>query len=154
MMEKCVVCRGPAEASQTGTISAHALSRSLNYAEILMTLVPLTTYLRMYRKRTGFTHEELAFLCGAMCGSSIARHEKGVRLPKLRTVLMYECILQASVRELYAGLFHEALASVRTRATGLCASLERRPPSSVRDHKIAMLKELLTQIGEVTSSPA
>ena len=153
-MGECVASRRRAETSQTGMISAHARARPLSYAEMLMTLVPLTTYLRMYRKRTGFTHEELAFLCGAMCGSSIARHEKGARLLKLRTALMYECILQASVRELYAGLFHEALESVKTRATGLRASLERRPPSSGRDHKIAMLQELLTQIGEVTSSPA
>ena len=152
-MRECVARHSPLRPGPTGTISAHVLSRSLGYAEMLMTLVPLTTYLRMYRKRTGFTHEELAFLCGAMYGSTVARHEKGVRLPKLRTALMYECILQASVRELYAGLFHEALDSVKTRAAGLCASLERRPPSSGRDHKIAALQELLTQIGEVTSSP-
>jgi DNA-binding XRE family transcriptional regulator len=114
-----------------------------------MTIVPLNTYLRMYRKRAGFTHEELAFLCGAMCGSSVARHEQGSQLPVLRTALMYEFILQGSVRELYAGLFHDARRAVCVRARGLCASLERKPQSADRDHKIAMLRQLLTEGAEV-----
>jgi DNA-binding XRE family transcriptional regulator len=107
-----------------------------------MTIVPLNTYLRMYRKRTGFTHEELAFLCGAMCGSSIARHEQGSQLPVLRTALMYEFILQAPIRELYAGLFHDARGAVQVRMRGLCASLERKPRTAERDHKIAILRAI------------
>ena len=111
-----------------------------------MTIVPLSTYLRMYRKRTGFTHDEIAFLCGAMCGRSVARHERGRQLPMLRTALMYEFILQASVRELYEGIFQDVRAAVRARAKGLCASLERRPRSADRDRKIAVLKTLLNEI--------
>jgi len=119
-----------------------------------MTIVPLTTYLRMYRKRAGLTHDEIAFLCGAMSGTSFTRHESAERLPALRTALMYEFILQASVRELYEGLFHDARASVRVRARGLCASLERRPPSPERDHKIAILRALLVEVSELTSDAA
>jgi DNA-binding XRE family transcriptional regulator len=111
-----------------------------------MRIAPLNTYLRMYRKRMGFTHEELAFLCGAMCGSSISRHEHGAQLPVLRTALMYEFILQASVRELYAGVFHDARDTVTARAKGLCASLERKPRSAERDHKIAVLHALLREV--------
>ena len=115
-----------------------------------MTLVPLTTYLRMFRKRTGFTHEEVAFLCGGMCGSSISRHERGAQLPMLKTALMYEFILQTSVRDLYVGLFHDARSSVRERADGLRASLARRRKTAARDHKIAVLKALLEETAEVT----
>jgi DNA-binding XRE family transcriptional regulator len=118
-----------------------------------MTIVPLNTYLRMYRKRTGFTHEELAFLCGAMCGSSIARHEQGSQLPVLRTALMYEFILRAPIRDLYAGLSHDACVAVRVRARGLRASLEKRRQTAERDHKIAILQALLGDFPEVTSSP-
>lgn len=119
-----------------------------------MTIIPLETYLRMYRKRTGFTHDEIAFLCGAMSGSSIARHESGERLPVLRTALMYEFILQATVRELYEGVFHDARGAVRARAKGLCASLERKPKSAERDHKIGILRALLDEIPDITSSAA
>jgi len=118
-----------------------------------MTIAPLSTYIRMYRKRTGFTHDEIAFLCGAMCGSSIARHESGERLPVLKTALMYEFILKASVRDLYEGVFHDVCGAVRARAKGLCASLERKPKSPERDHKIAVLRALLDEIPDV-SSPA
>lgn len=114
-----------------------------------MTLVPLTTYLRMFRKRTGFTHEEVAFLCGGMCGSSISRHERGKQLPMLKTALMYEFILQTSVRDLYVGLFHDARASVRERAGGLCASLGRRRKTASRDHKIAVLRALLEEAADI-----
>ena len=119
-----------------------------------MTIVPLSTYIRMYRKRTGFTHDEIGFLCGSMCGSSIARHESGERLPVLKTALMYEFILNASVRELYEGVFHDVRAAVRARAKGLCASLERKPKSVERDHKIAILQTLLDELPDVTSSAA
>lgn len=115
-------------------------------------MVPLSTYIRMYRKRTGFTHDEVAFLCGAMCGSSISRHESGERLPVLRTALMYEFILNASVRELYEGVFHEIRGAVRARAQGLCASLERKPRNAERDHKIAVLRALLDEMPAVRSS--
>jgi len=114
-----------------------------------MTMVPLATYIRMYRKRTGFTHDEIAFLCGAMCGSSISRHESGERLPVLKTALMYEFILQASVRELYEGVFHDVCRVVRARAEALCASLERKPKSPDREHKIAVLRALLSEIPEI-----
>src|SRR5258708_26370160 len=77
-----------------------------------MTVVPPDNYLQMYRKRTGLTHEESAFLCGAMCGTSVSRHEKGDRLPMLKTALMYEFILQASLCEFYAGVFHDVRADL------------------------------------------
>lgn len=119
-----------------------------------MTILPLETYLRMYRKRTGLTHDEIAFLCGAMCGSSISRHESGERLPVLRKALMYEFILQATVRDLYEGVFHDARDAVRARAKGLCASLERKRKTPERDHKIAVLRALLDEIPEITSPAA
>ena len=115
-----------------------------------MTILPLDSYIRMYRKQTGLTHDEIAFLCGAMCGSSVARHETGERLPVLRTALMYEFILGATISELYEGLFHDARKAVRDRARGLCASLERKPKTPERDHKIAVLRALLEEIPEVT----
>src|SRR3954470_17020249 len=113
-----------------------------------MRMNALRSYLQMHRKRLGFTHDEIAFLCGAMCGSSVARHEKGVRLPMLRTALMYEFILGASVKELYEGVFHEARDAVQTRAKGLIASLQRRRQSADRDRKLAVLQMLLADLGE------
>src|SRR4051812_41167830 len=98
-----------------------------------MTIVPLQTYLRTHRKRTGFTHDEVAFLIGGMCGTNVSRHESAKRFPALRTVLMYEFIFDATVRELYEGLFCEMQGRVQTRARGLLASLGKTPQSALRD---------------------
>src|SRR5579862_6973738 len=97
-----------------------------------MTIVPLTTYIKMYRKRTGLTHEEVAFLLGSMSGTSVSRHEQAQRVPILHTALKYEIILNASVRDLYEGLFAEVRETVQARARGLCASLERQRSTRIR----------------------
>jgi transcriptional regulator with XRE-family HTH domain len=116
-----------------------------------MTIVPFKTYLRTYRKRAGLTHEEVAFLCGAMCGTSVSRHERGVRLPLLRTALTYEIVLGVSVRELYEGLFREAIGTVQTRAAGLYRSIEREPENATRDLKLRHLKALISELGTFQS---
>ena len=114
-----------------------------------MTIVPLKTYLRTHRKRTGFTHDEVAFLLGGMCGANVARHEKAKRLPALRTVLMYEFIFDVTVRELYEGVFHEMRIRVRGRARGLLSSLSKSPQSALRDQKMETLRRLLDAETEV-----
>jgi hypothetical protein len=63
---------------------------------------------------------------------------------------MYEAILGATVRDIYRGLFAEANDTVRARARGLCASLERGPKTLRRDRKIAILKTIINE--EVTST--
>src|SRR5688572_24742296 len=103
---------------------------------------PLTTYLRTYRKRTGFSQEEVAFLLGTMSGTAVSRHEKGGRMPILATALAYEIVLGVSIRELYEGAFCDAQLRVQTRARGLYRSLERRPRSTVGDRKIAVLQQI------------
>ena len=138
----------------SGRIDYPAFIDILSYPRTPMTIIPLDSYLRRYRKQTGFTHDEIAFLCGAMCGENVGRHESGKRLPILKTALMYEFILKASVREIYEGIFYDARDIVRERAKGLRASLERKPKTPERDHKIAVLRALLDEIPEIISDAA
>lgn len=107
-----------------------------------MTIVPLHTYLKTYRKQSGLNHSEIAFLVGGMSGSSYSRHEKAHRLPVLRTALMYEFIFGVTVRGLYEGVFHEVRGRVAARARGLVASLERQPQSAERDRKLNVVRRL------------
>jgi transcriptional regulator with XRE-family HTH domain len=106
---------------------------------------PLSTYLRTFRKRTCLSQEDVAFLLGSMCGSSVSRHEKGKRIPLLSTLLGYAFILGADVPALYEGAFQDVQTVVRQRAMGLCRSLERKPQTSRRARKIAVLKQLLSE---------
>ena len=116
-----------------------------------MTNAPFTTYLRTFRKRAGLTHEEVAFLCGGMSGTSVSRHERGVRFPLLRTALAYEMILGVSVRELYEGLCHEAIRTVQARAAALYRSLERQPESARRNHKLRHMTALIRELARFQS---
>lgn len=97
----------------------------------------------MYRLRTGFSHDDIAFLLGAMCGSNVCRHEQGQRIPSLRTLLAYEIVLGASPRELFEGVFHEVQELVVERARGLHNYIKRRPRAPRRRHRLATLQSLL-----------
>ncbi|MEQ1854887.1 MAG: helix-turn-helix transcriptional regulator, partial [Longimicrobiales bacterium] len=110
-----------------------------------MTHKPLRTYLRTFRRRTCLSQDEVAFLLGSMCGTSVSRHERGTRIPLLETVLGYAFILGAEVPALYKGVSRDVQLVVRNRARGLCRNLERQPQGARRDRKIAVLKELLAE---------
>ena len=112
---------------------------------------PLKTYLRTHRLRSCFTQDEVAFLLGAMCGASVQRHESGDRLPYLKTALSYAFIFGADVRVLYEGVYVEAQGTVKQRARGLLAGLQRKPANSLRDQKIAILTRLLADAEPSTS---
>lgn len=108
-----------------------------------MTIVSLATYLKMYRKRTGLTHEEVAFLIGAKGGSTISRHESGGRLPDLQAAIAYELIFGVPLGEMYAGVFADAMALLRERAIGMRLSLTQLPQNALRDRKITALTQII-----------
>ena len=74
---------------------------------------PLATYLKTYRKRTGLSQEDVAFLLGALYGTHVSRHELNEVTPNLHNVLMYECVLGATVRELFEGKYEELRQEMR-----------------------------------------
>lgn len=110
-----------------------------------MTHKLLKTYLRMFRKRTCLSQDEVAFLLGSICGTSVSRHERGHRLPLLETVLGYAFILGADIPALYEGLSRDVQIEIRKRAESLRQTLGRQPQTSYRDHKIAILKKLMAE---------
>ena len=113
-----------------------------------MSHAPLTTYLRMYRRRTGLSQEDVSYLLGLVCGTNVSRHEVGGRIPVLETALAYEVIFQASIRDLYEGDFRRVGRLIRRRAEGLSAFLARKPKTAQRDQKIMFLQGLISGDGE------
>src|ERR1039457_3842962 len=84
-----------------------------------MTLLPLTNYLRTYRKRLAMTQEEMASLLGVKGedrGLKVCRDERLAREPNLATALAYEVIYQRPVRELFAGVYEQIEREVAARA--------------------------------------
>ena len=114
-----------------------------------MGINPFTTYLETFRLRTGLSRPELAFLLGAMDGKTVARHERAMRVPLLRTAVAYGIVLDVSFEELYEGLALEVQADLRSRARGLRRQIQRRPATARNLRKI----EVLSRIAEDADRP-
>src|SRR5438094_8729611 len=87
----------------------------------------LENYLRTYRKRSGLTQREVAFLVGCRNGAQVSRYEKRRRLPPLRTALACEAAFGVPVSVLFAGLRDAAGKAVGERLGALRSKLETSP---------------------------
>ncbi|HZR82585.1 MAG TPA: helix-turn-helix transcriptional regulator [Candidatus Binatia bacterium] len=99
----------------------------------------LPNYLRAYRKRSGLSQREMAFLLGCRSAAKISRYERYFRRPNLETALTYEIILNTPARELFAGTFEQAEKVARRRAHLLQIRLQRRREDPRLDRKLATL---------------
>lgn len=88
---------------------------------------PLTNYLLMHRKRSGFTQEELAYLLGCKHRSKVSRYERGARNPSLLGLIGYEVVFRAPVRDLFAGTYSTVRTGIRVRASRLHKRLDAKP---------------------------
>src|SRR3989442_14407584 len=84
----------------------------------------LENYLRTYRKRSGLTQREVAFLVGCRNGAQVSRYEKRRRLPPLRTALACEAAFGVPVSELFAGLRDVAAQPARGALWGAKVALQ------------------------------
>ena len=102
---------------------------------------PLHNYLRMYRKRAGFSQAEIAFLFGAENPAKVSRYERAHRQPSLRTILAHEAIFQVSSRDLFAGTFQNTKRGIQKRAAILLKKLTAQKRRSLRTmRKIEILR--------------
>ena len=113
-----------------------------------MSRTKLNNYLRAYRKRSGLSQDEVAYLLGSQTGSKVSRYEHG-RRPSLDTALAYEVIFRLfdiPTRELFAGRYQKVESSIRRRAARLQERIHARPKLSSR--KV----ETLAAIRKIASS--
>src|SRR3989442_15585518 len=103
----------------------------------------LENYLRTYRKRSGLSQREVAFLVGCRNGAQVSRYEKRRRLPPLRTALTFEAAFGVPVSELFAGLREAAGKTVGERMLALRSKLETGPAQArearLTPHKLRWL---------------
>lgn len=104
---------------------------------------PLPSYFRTYRKRSGFSQDEVAFLLGNQSGTRVSRYERFARQPSLRTVFAYEVIFGAPVRHLFAGFYQKVEKATVARARLLADKLSTANPDRTTARKLRTLKELL-----------
>jgi transcriptional regulator with XRE-family HTH domain len=103
---------------------------------------PLENYLRTYRKRSGFSQDEVAFLLGSASGQRVSRYECRARRPTLETALAYEAIFQVPVSALFAGLYQKVERETSSRAQALARKLADAERHEATLHKMALLDAL------------
>ena len=88
----------------------------------------LPNYIRMYRRQSGLSQDEIGVLLGGVSETSVVRHESFKRTPSLELALCYSILFRVDPRELFAGVFESVESELAERAEDLLAKL---PPSSV-----------------------
>lgn len=102
----------------------------------------LLSYLRTFRKRSGLTQAELAFLVGQKSGTQFSRFERLKRIPNAETLIAIMIVFRESPQELFPALFESVAKEVRDRATTLHEEIQgdRRQTTKM---KLDTLEELL-----------
>src|SRR2546426_6173483 len=109
-----------------------------------MTSHKLPNYLRAYRKRSGLSQSEVAYLLGCKNGNQVSRYERRTHMPPLHTALAFQAALDTPLSELYAGTYESAANQVRRRAQTLAVELQTRTPKRGRNltqYKLQWLAE-------------
>lgn len=121
------------------------ISDSFAAAHILATMSrKLQNYVRTYRRRSGLTQSELAFLVGCENGSNISRYERFLRVPTLETAFAYEALFGAPARELFAGVHERTATKIQERAKVLAGKLAQGKSNSASARKLQLLTALST----------
>ena len=110
---------------------------------VTMSQDPLKTYLLTYRKRTGLSQDEIAFLLGISSGTTVSKHETGARTPHLDGAMSYEIILGPSTHVLFAGRYLELARRIQRRAAKLLPRVEARPAAAIKAQKLKSIRRLL-----------
>ena len=106
----------------------------------------LECYLRTYRKRSGFTQEDVAFLLAKKSGQLISRYERLQRRPGLRTLIACELLYGASLRKLYPGLTRDIESELLARARSLHRTLKDQQHTGHVAYKLSVLNEIMRRL--------
>lgn len=112
----------------------------------------LPNYLRMYRKRRGFSEREVSRLLGVKYWSTISRYELNLRLPGLATLLTLEIIYGTEAEELFAGIYDDVIIAVQKRAQQLLKELQTQPSTPAIKRKRDSLVEIITSEGDAEAA--
>ena len=93
-----------------------------------MTSHKLANYLRAYRKRSGLSQSEVAYLLGCKNGNQVSRYERRTHMPPLRTALAFQAALDTPLSELFAGTYESVAKQVTARGQSLAVELQTRTP--------------------------
>jgi transcriptional regulator with XRE-family HTH domain len=100
------------------------------------------TYLRTFRRRSGLTQAELAFLLGADDGAQVSRYERLSRRPSFQTALGLQAVFGVPAETLLPVVSAEVERKIISRAHLLSRRLERHSDSARTKRKIRFLTSI------------
>jgi transcriptional regulator with XRE-family HTH domain len=103
------------------------------------------SYLRTYRRRSGLTQAEVAFLLGTTSGAKMSRYERLSRRPNLQTALGLQAIFGLATKEILPRLFVAVERRIIARAHLLSRQLKQRADSSRTRRKLTFLSAFIAQ---------
>lgn len=107
----------------------------------------LENYLRTYRKRSGLSQDEVAFLLGCQSGTKVSRYERAARKPSLEALFAYELVFGAPASELFAGVYQKVEKKILNRAQLLTRKLSRATPDRMATRKLQILEAITSGSG-------
>ena len=123
-----------------------------------MTPHRLENYLLSYRKESGLSQQEVAFLLGCEDGTLVSRYEKRRRVPPIKTLLACEEIFGAPVAELFAGMRQSVKKDVARRRLELMSKLQAKAlkgsAAQMNAYKLRKLAERELSMVANQTSPA
>jgi len=102
----------------------------------------IKSYLRTFRRCSGLTQAEVAFLLGADSGAKVSRYERLSRKPNFRTALGLQVVFGIPADELLPGICAEVERKIIRRAHLLSRRLERRGDSARTKRKLDFLSSV------------
>ena len=111
----------------------------------------LQNYLRAFRKKSGLTQRDVAFLLGCQNGAQVSRYEKRRRLPPLQTALACEAVFGIPVAELFAGLRERVGREIEKRLLELRSRLQTKTSKGSETRVIAQKSRWLAERHDVTT---
>jgi DNA-binding XRE family transcriptional regulator len=118
-----------------------------DYSRLMKTPEPhrrLPNYIRVHRRRTGLTQEELSDVLGFRV-ESVARHEQFYATPALQVAIGYQLIFRIPISELFAGLHDEVATDVEAKLLRLQERLGQR---SAKDRDARAVARKLAWLSE------
>lgn len=105
----------------------------------------LQNYLKTYRKQSGFSQEEIAFLLGSQSGAIVSRYELLKREPNLRCAFVCQVIFGIPANEIFPGIFAEVEQLTHERSKLLYQKLEDSPATPLIRRKISILNKITSE---------
>ena len=103
----------------------------------------LENYLRAYRKRSGLTQREVAFLLGCENGAQVSRYEKRRRVPPLRMALACEAVFGVPAAELFGGMREGVGKVIGKRLMELRSRLQAKNSAGIKKSEVRLTEQKL-----------